>query len=101
MKAPGVKPPPVGHAIRVVIEGTPVAVFNWDGILVGVDAACTHVGGPLERGTIDGAIVNCPWHGSEFDLRTGAAVRGPASRPLRRYLVRIVEDGLEIEPIPT
>ncbi|MGD0588418.1 MAG: Rieske 2Fe-2S domain-containing protein [Thermoplasmata archaeon] len=98
MKVPGTKPPEPGKAIRVIVEGTAVAVFNVGGLLFGVDAKCTHVGGPLDQGSVADTIVTCPLHGSQFDLRTGAVVRGPASRPLKSYRVRAGDDGLVLEP---
>ena len=98
MKASGVKPPEPGQAIRVTVDGTAVAVFNVGGTLLAVDARCTHVGGPLDRGPVTGTIVTCPLHGSQFDLRTGAVVRGPASRPVKSYRVRVEADGLALDP---
>jgi len=98
MKIPAVKPPVPGAAIRVSAEGHEVAVFNVGGLLFGVDARCTHVGGPMDRGSVAGTVVTCPLHGSQFDLRTGAVVRGPASRPLRAYRVRAEGDGLVLDP---
>ncbi len=98
MKVAGVKPPEHGKAIRVTVEGTTVAVFNVGGLLFGVDAKCTHVGGPVDKGPVAGTTVTCPLHGSEFDLRTGAVLRGPASRPLKIYRVSAEADGLAIDP---
>jgi nitrite reductase/ring-hydroxylating ferredoxin subunit len=98
MKISGVKPPEPGKAIRVTVDGTAVAVFNVGGLLYGVDEKCTHVGGPLDRGAVSGTTVTCPWHGSQFDLRTGAVVRGPASRPVKSYRVHAEADGLAIDP---
>ena len=98
MKATGVNPPVPGQAIRVTVDGMPVAVFNVGGVLFGVDAKCTHVGGPLEKGPVTGTTVTCPWHGSQFELRTGAVVRGPASQPVKSYRVQAGADGLSIEP---
>ena len=98
MKAPGVKPPERGKAIRVNLDHTVVAVFNVEGRLLGVDAKCTHVGGPMEKGAVSGTTVTCPWHGSQFDLRTGAVIRGPATRPLTVYRIQAEPDGLAIEP---
>jgi 3-phenylpropionate/trans-cinnamate dioxygenase ferredoxin component len=98
MKVSGVKPPEPGKAIRVTVDGTAVAVFNVGGVLFGVDAKCTHVGGPLDQGALSGTTVTCPWHGSQFDLRTGAVIRGPASRPVRSYRVHAEADGLKIDP---
>lgn len=98
MKVPGAKPPEPGKAIRVMVEGTAVAVFNVGGRLLGVDAKCTHVGGPMDQGPVTGMTVTCPWHGSQFDLGTGAVVRGPAIRPLKVYRIQVEADGLAIEP---
>lgn len=98
MKVSGVKPPEPGKALRVTVDGTAVAVFNVGSLLYGVDEKCTHVGGPLDRGAVSGTTVTCPWHGSQFDLRTGAVVRGPASRPVKSYRVHAEADGLSIDP---
>ncbi|MCI4341437.1 MAG: Rieske 2Fe-2S domain-containing protein [Thermoplasmata archaeon] len=73
-----------------------IAIFNLSTTLLAVDAACTHVKGPLEKGRVEGSIVTCPWHGSEFDLRTGAVHRGPASQALRSYPVRVENGKLAI-----
>ena len=98
MKVAGVKPPEQEKAIRVTVESTTVAVFNVGGLLFGVDAKCTHVGGPVDKGPVAGTTVTCPLHGSQFDLRTGAVLRGPATRPLKSYRVRAEADGLAIDP---
>ena len=92
------KPPDPGKAIRVTVDGSPVAVFNVGGDLLAVAAKCTHVGGPIEGGRVTGTTVACPWHGSQFELRTGAVVRGPAVQPLKSYRVRAEADGLVIDP---
>jgi 3-phenylpropionate/trans-cinnamate dioxygenase ferredoxin component len=97
VKIAGVKPPGPGLAIRVMVEGAPVAVFAVDGELHGLDARCTHVGGPLDRGSLHGATVTCPLHGSQFDVRTGEVRRGPAMRPAKTYRVRAEPDGLTVE----
>ena len=99
MKVIGAKVPEPGHATRVTVDGTPVAVFNVGGLLFGVDAKCTHVGGPIDQGSVVGTIVTCPLHHSQFDLRTGAVVRGPAARPLRGYRASAESDGLAVDPL--
>lgn len=76
-----------------------MAVFNVGGRLYGIDARCTHVGGPLDQGRVEGLTVTCPLHGSQFNIETGAVVRGPALKPVRAYRVRAEADGLSIEPI--
>src|ERR1700759_3833050 len=65
----------------------PVILARVDGVLVAVRGACTHYSGPLGEGLRVGATVNCPWHHACFDLRTGAALKAPALRPLDRWAV--------------
>lgn len=62
---------PNGSAIECVAEGRIIAVFNVQGTLHALDGVCPHQGGPLGKGTLNGCIVSCPWHGWEFDVRTG------------------------------
>lgn len=90
-------PPSPGNAVRVTVEGRAIAVFNLGPALHAIDAACTHVRGPLEQGRVVEGIVTCPWHGSQFDLTTGAARRGPATQPVKTYPVRVENQKLVIE----
>jgi nitrite reductase/ring-hydroxylating ferredoxin subunit len=68
-----------------------VAVFNAAGSFCATQAKCTHRQGPLNEGTLDGSTVTCPWHGSQFDVCTGAVLRGPAGAPLKAY--RVIVEG--------
>jgi len=68
-----------------------VAVFNVAGSFCATQAKCTHRQGPLNEGTLDGSTVTCPWHGSQFDVCTGAVLRGPAGAPLKAY--RVIVEG--------
>jgi nitrite reductase/ring-hydroxylating ferredoxin subunit len=76
------------HPGSMVLVGE-VAVFNVDGDLCATEAKCTHRQGPLSEGTLEGSTVTCPWHGSQFNVCTGAVLRGPATQPLRTYSVTI------------
>jgi nitrite reductase/ring-hydroxylating ferredoxin subunit len=69
-----------------------VAVFNVDGGFCATQARCTHRQGPLNEGTLDGSTVTCPWHGSQFNVCTGAVLRGPAKDPLTTYTVTLEGD---------
>jgi len=89
--------PAEGHAVRVVVNGAPVAVFRVSGVLYALDARCTHVGGPLDQGALHGTQVTCPWHGSVFDVRDGKVVRGPAVRPASVYRVHLEGETLVLE----
>ena len=97
MKLNGLKPPEPGNAIRVTVDGVDVAIFNVGGHLYGIDAKCTHVGGPLDKGPVSGTTVTCPWHGSEFDLKTGSVLRGPATRPVKVHQIRVEADGISVD----
>lgn len=66
-----------------------VAVFSVEGGFCATQARCTHMQGPLNEGTFDGSTVTCPLHGSQFNVRTGAVLRGPAKDPLKTYCVTV------------
>ena len=68
-----------------------VAVFNVAGSFCATQDKCTHRQGPLSKGKLDGSTVTCPWHGSQFNVCTGAVLSGPAKDPLKTY--RVVVDG--------
>ena len=68
-----------------------VAVFNVNGGFCATHAKCPHKQGPLNEGPLDGSTVTCPWHGSRFDVCTGAVLQGPAKDPLETY--RVTVDG--------
>ncbi len=69
--------------------GATLAIFNLDGTFYATNNKCTHVGGPLGEGTVEGKVVTCPWHGSRFDITTGEVVGPPARRPVATYPVRV------------
>jgi uncharacterized protein YbjT (DUF2867 family)/nitrite reductase/ring-hydroxylating ferredoxin subunit len=66
-----------------------VAVFSVEGGFCATQARCTHRCGPLSEGTVDGSTVTCPLHGAQFNVWTGAVLRGPAKQPLKTYSVTI------------
>jgi nitrite reductase/ring-hydroxylating ferredoxin subunit len=68
-----------------------VAVFSVAGGLCATQAMCTHRAGPLSEGTIDDNTVTCPLHGAQFNVWTGAVLRGPATAPLKTY--RVIVEG--------
>ena len=75
---------------RNVYDGdTPIAVFNIDSELYAIEDICTHDGGELTGGIIDGNEIECPRHGARFDIRTGAVLCPPAYEPTAKFPVRI------------
>lgn len=65
------------------------AVFNVAGNLCATQSKCTHRQGPLSKGKLDGSTVTCPLHGAQFNVCTGAVLRGPAQVPLKTYRVAV------------
>lgn len=80
----------------VDVAGAPVVVFRDHGELFALDGRCPHRGAPMAEGTIDGDVIVCPWHGSEFRIDDGSIERGPAAAPLASYECREFEGDLEV-----
>jgi nitrite reductase/ring-hydroxylating ferredoxin subunit len=68
---------PPGTCLERVVQGRVVALYNVEGKFFALDGICPHQGGPLGKGCLDGAIVTCPWHGWQFDVRTGVSRISP------------------------
>jgi nitrite reductase (NADH) small subunit/3-phenylpropionate/trans-cinnamate dioxygenase ferredoxin subunit len=66
-----------GACLSVEAEGFGVALFNVEGVVYALDNTCPHAGGPLGEGTLHGEIVECPWHGWRFNVRTGERPANP------------------------
>ena len=66
-----------------------VAVFNVAGRFCATQGKCTHRQGPLSEGQLEGSTVTCPYHGAQFNVCTGAVLRGPARDPLKTYQVTV------------
>lgn len=92
-----------GSALRVVIGGVPIAIFNVHGELFAIGDTCSHEDYALVEGKVDGAgdcfTVECALHGARFDLRTGAALTLPAVLPVGSFPVW-VEDGIVKLEVP-
>lgn len=84
-----------GRPFKAVQDGTELVLVRRGSRLYGLSSRCSHLGGPLDEGTIDDATITCPWHYSTFALDDGSVVRGPARCPQPAYEVR--ERGGKIE----
>jgi 3-phenylpropionate/trans-cinnamate dioxygenase ferredoxin subunit len=85
-----------GDYAQIEIDTRLIAVFNIHGTFYAIDDLCTHDGGELAGGAVDGDVVICPRHGARFCLRTGAALTPPAYEPVQTYETRVNEGIVEI-----
>jgi nitrite reductase/ring-hydroxylating ferredoxin subunit len=88
---------PPGTAIAVEVQGCNVALFNIGDTYYAIDDTCTHQGGPLSEGTVEGKVVTCPWHGATYDVTTGKVLGPPAPEGVTRYNVQVDGEDVKIE----
>jgi 3-phenylpropionate/trans-cinnamate dioxygenase ferredoxin component len=88
---------PPGRSRRCVIDGHAVLVCNVGGDLYAIADTCTHDRGPLGEGRLRGHLIECPRHGSRFDIRDGVPKTPPAMRPVATYAVRVEGDAVEVQ----
>lgn len=75
---------------RVEVAGVPVVLLRSRDRYFAIAATCSHAGGPLDEGELQGTVVQCPWHGSRFRMSDGKALTGPATFAQPRYDVRVL-----------
>lgn len=84
--------------LAAAVGDAAVVIAAFDGGWYAVADACTHAGCAFsEEASLEDGVIVCNCHGSEFDLRTGEVLRGPAEYPVRTYAVRVAGDQLEVE----
>jgi 3-phenylpropionate/trans-cinnamate dioxygenase ferredoxin subunit len=88
---------PQGDYAQTEVDGVLIAVFNVAGGFYAIEDVCTHDGGELAGGAVEGDVVICPRHGARFCLRTGAALTPPAYEPVRTFPTRVNNGVVEIE----
>jgi nitrite reductase/ring-hydroxylating ferredoxin subunit len=84
---------PVGASKEVEFEGRVYAFFNVAGQIWAIDGICPHQGGPLADGSLEGTTVTCPWHGWQFDVRTGKTPLGPK---IKQAVYEVKIDGQDV-----
>jgi nitrite reductase (NADH) small subunit len=87
---------PPGTIREVQLDGKAVAVANVDGQFHAINGVCLHRGGPLGDGPLEGPVVTCPWHGWQYDVRTGKVVPN-ANVGVERYTVEIRGDEIFVD----
>jgi len=87
---------PEDKPLRVEVDEKPVLVYKHLGEIFAIGADCAHEAGPLDEGKFEGCQVECPWHQSVYDLRTGRVVHGPATNPEPVYKTRVKQGKVEV-----
>jgi len=88
---------PAGTCQVVDLEGTEIAVCHVAGQFYAVENICTHDGGELTGGRLDGCQIVCPRHGARFDLRSGAVLSPPAYEPIHAFPLRVVDGVIQLQ----
>ena len=73
-----------------------VCLANVDGTFYAINGECSHMGGPLGEGELDGTTVTCPWHSAEYDVTTGKMLNPPAESDQEVYEVRVEGDEVQV-----
>lgn len=85
---------------KVEVDGAGVLLYRNDGQVWALANTCSHMGGPLDEGTLADNCVTCPWHGSIFRFTDGGIVRGPATSPQPWYETRVRDGQIELRAAP-
>ena len=95
---------PEGTMKAVSIQDKEIIVVNYEGNYYAINRRCTHMGGNLSKGKLEGKIVTCPRHGSRFDVTTGESISGPRIGFLKlktknepNYQVKVDNDSIKID----
>ena len=87
-----------GEIMLVEVGGERILLSNVDGSFYAIGEVCSHAEGPLSEGSVEGEEVECPWHGSLFNLKTGEPTGSPAAEPVPHYAVRVEGDDILVGP---
>ena len=102
VKVADTKDIPRSQMKEVEVGGENICIVNVEGKYFAIGSVCTHEGGPLADGTLEGYEVECPWHGSKFDVRTGEVTNPPADTPEPVYEVKVEGNNILVKKrIPT
>ncbi len=91
---------PPGDKVAVTVAGEEIALFNLDGTFYAIGDTCTHAQASLADGDFYDNIVECPLHGSAFDVTSGKALGLPAMGNSGCYAVKVEDGGLFVDPVP-
>ncbi len=87
---------PPGGSTVVYLDDVKVAVFNLGGEYHAIEDICTHDGGELASGTVEGEEIVCPRHGARFNIKTGAVTAPPAYEAVHHFPVRVRDNRIQV-----
>ena len=87
---------PAGEMLIVEVEGEEIVLANVDGQIYAFGNGCTHRGGPLGEGLLEGGEVECPFHQGRFNVKTGEALQEPPTEPVPTYEVQVDDDDIKV-----
>ena len=87
---------PENQPTRVEVAEQAIVLVRQGEQVYALGELCSHVGGPLSEGKVEGGCISCPWHGSAFALADGEVQAGPATAPQPAYEVRVREGKIEV-----
>ena len=88
---------PTGELWSFKVKGKEILAANVNGRIFCLDGRCSHAGAPLAEGVLEGEVLTCPWHYSQFNITSGEVIRGPAYKPLKIYPTEEKENSIFIE----
>ena len=87
-----------GQMKKILVDENEVVVINIDGNYFAISDTCSHAGGSLSEGKLDGYTITCDWHGAQFECRNGKLVKFPVQiNDLKSYKVVIESDDIFVE----
>ena len=87
---------PPGSFRTIDADGTDIAVFNLDGTYYAIENVCTHDGGILTGGPVEGHVIVCPRHGARFSIPTGEVLAPPAYEDVPTFPVRVADGVVQV-----
>ncbi len=84
-----------GTGLVAEVNGQAIAVFNVEGTYHAIDNTCVHRGGPLGEGELEGDTVSCPWHGWQYNVKTGGCVNNP-SASVKTFEVKVEGSDIKV-----
>ncbi len=86
-----------GQVKYVETDDFRLAICNVDGVFYCIEDTCSHDGGQLDQGTLQGEVIECPRHGARFNVTNGKVLRMPAVSAVETFPVKIEGDNITVE----